>query len=373
LFGTLLRSVLYVASVGLALHLILPRIPGIERSLVLVSNSSLGLITAAFLAFFGSQLCYAVLLSRSTAAATGLALASERRRRRRGLGLWFMLRLTVAEHGAARILPGGGSAAAAVTYSALRTRGLKPARVAVAVATISVLVYGTLATIFLASLVYLILDRELNRAATAASLLALVVTFCFLLLGYLSYRRPTTARRLLAGLIYRVQRLFFRRRPRVRAEVRAARLVLLLQGEVHAPQEQLLYHPVAALRLFALALGYWALDALCLFVVFVALGVPTGGVELFVAYGVAMTFGSLPLTPGGLGVFETAMIGTLALLGVGGYEAAIPVLGYRLFNYWLPIPLALVFYPTLHLGSAKYRRAEEPESKKEEEVVPPKK
>jgi len=372
LFGTLLRSVLYVASVGLALHLILPRIPGIERSLVLVSNSSLGLITAAFLAFFGSQLCYAVLLSRSTAAATGLALASERRRRRRGLGLWFMLRLTVAEHGAARILPGGGSAAAAVTYSALRTRGLKPARVAVAVATISVLVYGALAAIFLASLAYLILDRELNRAATAASLLALVVTFCFLLLGYLSYQRPTTARRFLAGLIYRVQRLFFRRRPRVRAEVRAARIVLLLQGEVRALREQLLYHPVPALRLFALALGYWALDALCLFVVFVALGVPTGGVELFVAYGVAMTFGSLPLTPGGLGVFETAMIGTLALLGVGGYEAAIPVLGYRLFNYWLPIPLALIFYPTLHLGSAKYRRAEEPESKKEEEI-PPKK
>src|SRR3712207_9438053 len=86
----------------------------------------------------------AVPLGRATAAATGLALASERRRRRRGLGLWFMLRLTVAEHGAARILPGGGSAAAAVTYSALRTRGLKPARVAVAVATISVLVYGAL-------------------------------------------------------------------------------------------------------------------------------------------------------------------------------------------------------------------------------------
>jgi len=363
---------LYVASVGLALHLILPRIPGLERSFVLVSNSSLGLISAAFLAFFGSQLCYAVLLSRSTASATGLALASERRRRRRGLGLWFMLRLTVAEHGAARIMPGGGSAAAAVTYSALRTRGLKPARVAVAVATISVLVYGTLAAIFLASLVYLILDRELNRAATAASLLALVVTFCFLLLGYLSYQRPTAARRFLAGLIYRVQRLFFRWRPRVRAEVRAARIVLLLQGEVRALREQLLYHPVAALRLFALALGYWALDALCLFVVFVALGVPTGGVELFVAYGVAMTFGSLPLTPGGLGVFETAMIGTLALLGVGGYEAAIPVLGYRLFNYWLPIPLALVFYPTLHLGSAKYRREEKPESRKEDEV-PPKK
>jgi len=52
------------------------------------------------------------------------------------------------------------------------------------------------------------------------------------------------------------------------------------------------------------------------------------------------------------------MIGTLALFGAG-YEAAIPVLGYRLFNFWLPIPLALILYPTLHLGAPKYAREEE--------------
>jgi glycosyltransferase 2 family protein len=40
------------------------------------------------------------------------------------------------------------------------------------------------------------------------------------------------------------------------------------------------------------------------------------------------------------------MLATLALLGVGS-EAAIPILGYRLFNFWLPIPLAAIFYPTL--------------------------
>jgi glycosyltransferase 2 family protein len=40
------------------------------------------------------------------------------------------------------------------------------------------------------------------------------------------------------------------------------------------------------------------------------------------------------------------MLATLSLLGVGS-EAAIPILGYRLLNFWLPIPLAVVFYPTL--------------------------
>ena len=44
------------------------------------------------------------------------------------------------------------------------------------------------------------------------------------------------------------------------------------------------------------------------------------------------------------------MLATLAVLGVAP-ESAIPVLGYRLFNFWLPIPLAAVFYPTLRSAS----------------------
>ena len=43
------------------------------------------------------------------------------------------------------------------------------------------------------------------------------------------------------------------------------------------------------------------------------------------------------------------MLATLALLGVGS-EAAIAILGYRLFNFWLPIPLAAVLYISLRLA-----------------------
>ena len=361
-YKTLFKSVVYLASLGLAVHLVVPRIPGIERSFVLISNSSGPLIWAAFLTIFGSYACYAEILGYTVGATTGVGV-SARSRRRRGLGRWFMFRLTVAEHGASKVLPGGGSAAAAVTYAGLRIRGLKPARGAVAVATTTVIVYGTLAAIFLASLVYLILDHELNRAATAASILALFLTFCALVLATLSYRSPNATRRFLTGALYRLGRLFLRRRwSRRQTEMRAARVVLGLRNEVRALREQLLYRPVAAARLFFIAILYWTLDAACLFLIFVFLGVPTGGIELLVAYGVATTLGSLPLTPGGLGVVEATMIGTLALLGAGP-EVAIPVLGYRLFNFWLPIPLAAVLYPTLHVGSAKYVRQmdEEPE------------
>ncbi len=93
-FKTLLRSVIYLASLGLAVHLVLPRIPGIERSFVLISNSSGPLIWAAFLAIFGSYACYAEILGYTVGATTGLGV-SARRRKRRGLGRWFMFRLTI--------------------------------------------------------------------------------------------------------------------------------------------------------------------------------------------------------------------------------------------------------------------------------------
>jgi uncharacterized protein (TIRG00374 family) len=355
-FRTLVRSVFYLASVGLALHLILPHIAGIERSLVLVADSSRLLLVAALLAFLASQTCYAELLGRSAGAVVGVN--SSTRRRRIGLGRWFMLRLTLTEHGAARVLPGGGSSAAAVTYTGLRSRGLKPVRIGLAVATLSILVYGTLGAIFLASLLYLTLDHNLGRTATTASLLTFVLTLCLVFLGYVAYLRPYTARRLLAGFFYNLGRIFLRRSwSRKRTEMRAARIVIKLQTEVRALRDQLLDHPLAALRLGALAVGYWGFDALCLMIIFLTFGVSASPVELLVAYGVATTFGSLPLTPGGLGVLEATMLGTLTLLGVG-YEAAIPVLGYRLFNFWLPIPLAIILYPTLQIGAARYARQE---------------
>ena len=103
-----------------------------------------------------------------------------------------------------------------------------------------------------------------------------------------------------------------------------------------------------------LAFSYWAFDASCLVLMFHALGVQAGTGELLVAYGIATAAGALPLTPGGIGVFEATMLATLAVFGVGS-GAAVPVLGYRLFNFWLPIPLYAIFYPGLRKPGRRER------------------
>lgn len=114
--------------------------------------------------------------------------------------------------------------------------------------------------------------------------------------------------------------------------------------EIRGACRQLAARPAEVPKLAAL--GYWAFDVVCLIVMFYALGVVADPIVVLVAYGVSTTIAALPLTPGGIGIFEVSMLATLAVLGVGS-EAAIPILGYRLFNFWLPIPLAAVFYPTL--------------------------
>lgn len=343
------RNLLYLISLGLAVHLVLPHLPGIERSATLVLESSPLLILTALLAYLLSQASYAELLGRAAGAAAGSG-TSRRARRWRGLGMWFTLRVALCEHGAAHVLPGGGSASAAVTYGALRSRRLEPRRAALTVALVSALIYGTLGILCTASLLYLLWHRDLTGIPALAAAAAATIPPLTFGGAYLAYRRPKLVRRVLAGMIYLALSAFWRSKARRWAELRSTRLVLRLQSELRAVRIELTDHPLKTMGLAVLALGYWLLDVLCLLIIFTAFGVPFGGVELLVAYGIASTAGALPVTPGGIGVFETAALALLALLG-SGPEAAIPILGYRLINFWLPIPLAAILYPTLAIGS----------------------
>jgi len=330
----LVRGTLLVGSIGLALHLVLPQIPGIERSLRLVAGTSHALVGAAFLAELVSELCYAELLGRSVGVIS------------RSPGRWFMLRLTITGYGAAHVLPGGGAAAATVTYDALRRKGFDPERVGLALAAVTVLVYSALGMLFSGSLLYMLLGGDLDPAGTTASILFFVLTLGLALGAYAAYRRPMLARDAVKAGTRLVGRLLGKEELRRKTEAWLVRLVSRLGEELRAARRQLVGRSAQLPKLAALALGYWAFDILCLILVFAALGVPASPILLVVAYGVATALAAIPLTPGGIGVFEATMLATLALLGVGS-EAAIPILGYRLFNFWLPIPLAAIFYPTL--------------------------
>jgi uncharacterized protein (TIRG00374 family) len=96
----------------------------------------------------------------------------------------------------------------------------------------------------------------------------------------------------------------------------------------------------------------WLLDAASLWCFVAAFGRLLNPVELFAAYGIANVAGALPITPAGLGVVDSLAPLLLVSFGVTRSVATLGVLGWRLVNFWLPIPAAGLSYLSLRSDAA---------------------
>lgn len=94
----------------------------------------------------------------------------------------------------------------------------------------------------------------------------------------------------------------------------------------------------------------WLLDAASLWCFVAAFGHLVNPVELFAAYGIANVAGALPVTPGGLGVVDSLAPLLLVGFGVTRSVATLGVIGWRLVNFWLPIPAGAVAYVSLKVS-----------------------
>jgi uncharacterized membrane protein YbhN (UPF0104 family) len=92
---------------------------------------------------------------------------------------------------------------------------------------------------------------------------------------------------------------------------------------------------------------FWAGDLLALWAALASFGFHMGVAQLIIAYaiGYALTRRSAPL--GGAGLIETFLPLTLWDSGAPLPAAVAGVLTYRVFNLWLPLPLALASLPRL--------------------------
>ena len=63
---------------------------------------------------------------------------------------------------------------------------------------------------------------------------------------------------------------------------------------------------------------------------------------MLLAFCAAQVLAQIPVTPGGLGFVEAGLTAMLTLAGVGAGAAVLATFAYRLFAYWLPLPLGLV-------------------------------
>ncbi|HMJ77673.1 MAG TPA: flippase-like domain-containing protein, partial [Iamia sp.] len=100
----------------------------------------------------------------------------------------------------------------------------------------------------------------------------------------------------------------------------------------------------------------WLLDAAALWVFIRAFGPALSPVDVIVAFCIVNVLAVVPITPGGLGIWEAVLPALLVGFGLRHSEATVAVLTYRIAQYWLPIPLGAISYATLRLGPKSLRK-----------------
>jgi uncharacterized membrane protein YbhN (UPF0104 family) len=192
----------------------------------------------------------------------------------------------------------------------------------------------TLATVFVlpvVSIPVLIAGGTIPNGLADAAWLGLAIFAVMVGVGWwvLGSDRPLIA----AG--HAVERIMARVRPKrpVRDGL-ADRLVAERDEVLHA----LGSHAFAAI---VASLGRWLFDYLTLLAALTAVGANPNPVLVLLAFAISQMLASVPLTPGGLGIVEAGLVATLALAGINGADAVVATFAYRLFSYWLPMPIGL--------------------------------
>jgi uncharacterized protein (TIRG00374 family) len=261
------------------------------------------------------------------------------------VGLGILTAITLAATSIANSLPVGPALASVFAYRQYRRKGATQGLAGWVVAASLVVAVVTLAGLAAAGLAVAGAEGasfDLVWVTVAVLLIALALSVVFL------------KKRLLARAVSTVVRLSRRVTGRPRGEIGelADRIV-----------DQLTFVQLSGRQATGAAgwgLANWGFDCACLACAFAAVGVGVPWRGLLLAYGAGQLAANLPITPGGLGVVEGSL--TIALVAYGGSESSTvaAVLLYRIFQFWIPLPIGWVAWATLALRHRREIRRSPP-------------
>ena len=226
-----------------------------------------------------------------------------------------------------RITPLGGVTGAALQARLMTDAGIPATRAGSAMATQSILGSVGLGLLPLAALPLVAvtgthLAPDLRTAARVAA--AVVIVLLALAAWLLSPNAP------LAGFGDGIDRATRRFRPD--AHGLGERLV----------EERDALRAVLATRWVAVtsvSVGRWVCEWVVLLAILVGIGARPDPLLTLYALTIAALINLVPLTPGGLGLVELGLAGTLVATGVPTSQALLATLLFRLVTFWLPLPI----------------------------------
>jgi uncharacterized protein (TIRG00374 family) len=321
---------LYAVGLFLILeYLVLPQLAGARKSLNLLGRINVAYVVAGVILEAASLVSYSQL--------THTVLHHEGPRRLR------LLQINLSSLSVSHIMPGGTAPGTAVAFRLLTQSGVSGADAGFALGMQGVGSALVLNSILWLALVVSVFARGFHPLYAVAAGAGVVLMGLF------------------AALVLALTR---GRNRSIEVIRRWADHVPFVDGDKLAVQAhrvaerfgQFLAEPQLLRRAIGWAAAFWLLDAASLFVFVAALGKIVSPVELLVAYGLAQVLAVIPITPSGLGVVEGVLIPTLVGFGVPQETAILGVLGYRLVNFWLPIPVGGVAYLSLRFSGEAWRQ-----------------
>ena len=227
------------------------------------------------------------------------------------------------------IVPGGGAVAVATQYAVLARYGVPQARAAAAVSADAIYTYlFTLGAPSIAVLLLVIEGRSTAAFLTTAIIgLTIVIISLVVIIAVL---RSEAAARKIGGWAQRPINWFFKVIHRNSPDVTAALV------QFHEQASDLIRHRWKSLAVTNISAQLAPM--LVLGVALFGLGVTESQltvIELFAAYSVALVLTAFPITPGGLGTVDAALIALLIAFGVDSSTAVAADLLWRL-GWFLP-------------------------------------
>jgi len=316
-------------------YLVVPQIAGARHALALVAHTNLALVGLGALLEAAALLAYAE-LTRSVLPT------------RRIPSLLTVARIDLATLAVSHVVPGGSAVGTGVGYRLLHEAGVEASDAGFALTMQGIGSALVLNLLLWLALVISIPLQGFNPLYVTAATVGVVLIGGFSVLVLLLTRGEARAAKIMRAVARKTPFLDENGVHRAVHHL-AERLRLLLSNRA------------VLFRAVGWATANWLLDAASLWVFLAAFGSRPGVDQLLVAYGLANVLAAIPITPGGLGVVEAVLTATLVGFGTSRGVATLGVIGWRLVNFWLPIPVGALAYLSLRVPGKASRgeKAEE--------------
>ena len=302
-------------------YLVIPELVGASKDLYLVGQVGVFWAIAGVVLEAASLFCYALL--------TRALLPPEGRP-----GISRLFRIDLAAAAVAHVIPAGTVGSAGIGYQLFTAEGLDGTDVAVMMAT-----KGMGSTVVLNVLLWLALVISIPLAGFRPIYVTVAIVGAVLLAAMAALvvgiiRGGRRAGRILHAIGDKIPWVGGQRLEDIAVQASEALRRLGRNRRVL----------VSSLTWAALN---WLLDAASLWCFLAAFGRFANPVGLFAAYGIGNVLGAIPVTPAGLGVIDSLTPVLLVSFGLTRSVATLGVLGWRLVNFWLPIPTGALAYISL--------------------------